>query len=369
MKFICKREDLLVAARAAKWALDEGKDKPALGCFKLSIHNGQLSVMASKLAIAITAKVPCKETSPGEILIPGKRFLHVLAASSSENFTLESEEGPDAAAVIIGEARYRMLCQKVTDFPGGRQLGVTGTARTFTGNALSEAVRRTEVAAGPDTRYTLNCVQMVFSDSELTMTACDGGRWARQVIKGQPADAGSAECSTAMVPLEAAGVIRRLAKSSDKVCLTISENGVTVASQAWNMISGVLSGRFPNVVFSSREADAKISLPAGPLLAVVRRIGIMANQMYPRIDLQLKDGSLLVSTDADVSGDAKETLPVAYDGKDCSISVPSMQIASSLGLLGESQLLILSAFVTDKRNACLVGETDDGYTFALMAMG
>jgi len=208
----------------------------------------------------------------------------------------------------------------------------------------------------------LGGVLFELADSRLYLVATDG----RRLGAAYTATESSAELPKSVLPNRALHLLER--------CLP--DGPVQVgwdSNRAWAKWEGVdwtcrvVEGRFPTWrdVMPTYEFPAKISIPAGVLLSSWRQALIATNQESTGIDVELRNGTMVLSaTTADV-GESNIELPISYDGAPLKVTLGGQFVAEFLAVLDASQVVDIQARDSDSPVLfCL----DDGHRYLVMPL-
>jgi DNA polymerase-3 subunit beta len=148
-----------------------------------------------------------------------------------------------------------------------------------------------------------------FEAGKLVMAATDSYRLS---VKETVLEGTSPELE-AIVPARALGELGRIAQSGDEIQVGVHENQVLFGADGVWLTTRRIDGQFPNYKQLLPEAfEHEVVLPREELLAVVRRVAVMAQRNSP-LRLRFAEGELAVSAQTQDVGEARETLPAAYN--------------------------------------------------------
>ena len=119
----------------------------------------------------------------------------------------------------------------------------------------------------------------------------------------------------AIVPARALEEVRRLASAGGTLELGVQENQVLFGVDGTWLTTRRIEGQFPKVdELRPKEFTHEVTLPREELLDVVRRTSVMAHRNSP-LRLRFAEGELTVWTQTQDVGEARETLPVRFEGE------------------------------------------------------
>ena len=119
----------------------------------------------------------------------------------------------------------------------------------------------------------------------------------------------------AIVPARALEEVRRLATAGDTLELGVQENQVLFGVDGTWLTTRRIEGQFPKFdELRPKEFTHEVVLPREELLEVVRRTSVMAHRNSP-LRLRFAEGEVTVWTQTQDVGEARETLPIRFDGE------------------------------------------------------
>ena len=151
-----------------------------------------------------------------------------------------------------------------------------------------------------------------FGDGKLAMAATDSYRLS---YKETPIEGDIPELE-AIVPARALEEVRRLASGAgDTLELGVQENQVLFGVDGTWLTTRRIEGQFPKFdELRPKEFTHEVVLPREELLEVVRRTSVMAHRNSP-LRLRFAEGEVTVWAQTQDVGEARETLPVRFDGE------------------------------------------------------
>src|SRR6476661_1452729 len=262
---------------------------------------------------------------------------------------------PEHAAVEIrsGSATYRLHTYNAEDFPRLPEAEAAERHEVDRETVLTTIARVSRSASRAESRPVLTGVLMRFEPGKLVMAATDS---YRLLVKETNVE-GTVPELEAIVPARALGELARIAQEGEKIELAVHENQVVFATGDALLTTRRIDGQFPNYKQLVPEAfDHELTLPREELLDVVRRVSVMAQRNSP-LRLRFADGELTVSAQTQDVGEARESLPVPFNGEPLEIGFNAEFLGDGIeSVLGDQLRLKL---ISPLRPAVLQGEGDD----------
>ena len=367
MKITCDREQLLHAYQTVSSVAPARSPKPILQNVKLEAGDGGVFLSATDLEVGIRHVVTGVEIhSPGALILPVARFGSILRESADKVLRLESD---GTGIVVLGErSKFQLPAENPAEFPTVAPFEETSFFET-SARLLRELIRRTVFATDNESsRYALGGVKLEFGDKEVTAVGTDGRRLAKMTgpisLHGQP---GGGPANT-IVPTRAMQLIERAVSPTDsEVQLAIRGNEFLVRSPRAVISARLLEGRFPEWrrVFPESGAAEQIDLSVSQTHTAVRQAAIVTSEESRGIDFTFGGGALVLAGKAAEVGQARVELPIAYNGREISITLDPRFVVDFLKVLDADK-----SFTMELRDgdSAAVAKTDDGYGYVIMPL-
>ena len=187
-----------------------------------------------------------------------------------------------------------------------------------------------------ETRYVLNGILFSFKDNKLTLVATDGRRLALVDLE---VEFPSSQETEIIVSTKAVTEIQRLVREEGEVKLSIGENQIAFELNRTLLVSKLIEGNYPNYrqVIPS-EAKERITLERETFLTAVRRVSLLASEKSVKL-IFTKSNIDIVANTPEV-GEAKESLPVMYQGREFSIAFNPEFLMAPLRNLSEEEIYL-----------------------------
>jgi DNA polymerase III subunit beta len=261
--------------------------------------------------------------------------------------------------IVSGTAVYRMHTYNAEDFPrlpepaGAEMVSIDATALLETSAKVSRAASRDE------SRPVLTGILVRFEGQGLVMAATDSYRLA---VKETSLPSAGPELD-AIVPARALAELGRIAQDVSELQLGVQENQVLFASDRVLLTTRRIEGQFPNYRQLLPESfEHELALPREELLDVVRRVAVMAQRNAP-LRLQFAEGELTVSAQTQDVGEARESLPIAFEGEALEIGFNPEFLRDGVESADGDELRL--KLISPLRPAVLQGESDD-FSYLIM---
>ena len=190
MKLTAKREDLLAPLQSVIGVVERRQTMPVLANVLLSARDRRLAVTGTDLEVELVAATQVQVDLPGDVTVPGRKFLDILRALPSGADVTLATEG-ERITVRAGRSRFTLSTLPASEFPVLEEIHALQTL-TLPQGEFRRLIDKTQFAmAQQDVRYYLNGLLLETEGSTLRAVATDGHRLALcEVSLAEPAQGG-----------------------------------------------------------------------------------------------------------------------------------------------------------------------------------
>ncbi|HEU4706275.1 MAG TPA: DNA polymerase III subunit beta [Solirubrobacterales bacterium] len=318
MKLTTKREDLVSKLSIVSRAVSTRAATQALSGVLLNAADGRVTLAATDLDLGLETGLDAEVEQPGAILLPGRLFAEVARSLPDATVEIESREAERDVEIRSGGSSFHLRVLPVEDFPKLPQ-PQEGGGMEIPAAALEESIELVARAASKDDmRPVLTGVFVTASGKEMTMVATDSYRLA---VKRTELEADLGGELEANIPARALRELGRILSSegAGEASISLLPNQAVFLAGSILLSTRLIDGQFPNfrqLLPESYEHDVR--LPRGEFLDVTRRVSQLAQRNAP-LRLSFESGELTVAAETPDVGDARETMPAAFDGESLEI--------------------------------------------------
>ncbi|MGH2871385.1 MAG: DNA polymerase III subunit beta, partial [Solirubrobacteraceae bacterium] len=251
---------------------------------------------------------------------------------------LELRAAEQDVEVVSGNAIFHIRTLRSEDFPPFPELDHSTAIQLPAQAVVATAQKVAGSASHDETRPVLTGILISASERELRMVATDSYRLS---VKETALEAPVASGFEVNVPARALQELTRLATHDDEPLeISVQANQVVFGYARMVLSSRLIDGQFPN--FRQVLPDAfehELQLAAGELTDVVRRISLLAQRNAP-LRLAFADGELTVSAQTPDVGEARESMPVAFQGEPLEIGFNPDYLRAGLEAIDGPELVL-----------------------------
>jgi DNA polymerase III subunit beta len=353
LKTTCSRDELVRQLATVSRAASTRTTVQVLAGLLLRATAGKLELAATDMEISMRTSLDADVDTEGAVVVPGRLLVELARLLPGEEVSIEHRLGEGMVEIVSGTAVYRMHTYNAEDFPrlpdpaGAEMVSIDATALLETSAKVSRAASRDE------SRPVLTGILVRFEGQSLVMAATDSYRLA---VKETSLSSAGPELD-AIVPARALGELGRIAQDVSELQLGVQENQVLFASDGVLLTTRRIEGQFPNYRQLLPESfEHELALPREELLDVVRRVAVMAQRNAP-LRLQFAEGELTVSAQTQDVGEARESLPISFEGDALEIGFNPDFLRDGVESADGDELRL--KLISPLRPAVLQGENDD----------
>ena len=317
MKFSVSKEKLLEGLQTVQNVVSTRTTLPILSNVLLQATEGQLRFTTSDLDVGIRSAVEVNVEKPGATTLPARRLLSIVRELPASEITVEVDS-KNVASIRSGPSFFKILGLPEEEFP---PLPKFENAKTFTlrQKDLRDALKKTSYAISTDeTRYVLNGILFSFRDNKLTLVATDGRRLALVDIELEFPRSHEGDV---IIPSKAVSEIARLLTDDGEIKISIGENQAAFEVNGTLLVSKLIEGNYPNYrQVIPAETKERVTLERVIFHDAVHRVSLLASEKSNSVKLVFTKNNLEIAANTPDVGEARESLAIAYKGRDMAIA-------------------------------------------------
>lgn len=317
MKLTLHRDQFLDALTQVQAVVSARSTIPVLANVLLEAKEGQVTLTTTDMELSVTTSVSAEVEQAGITTLPAKRLFSVVRELPSQQIDL-SVDGKNSATLECGSSFFKIMGLSADDYP---EIPEPEANQTYTLDAasLKHMLKSVQYAASVDeTRYVLNGILFSFKEGKLTVVATDGRRLA---LSEQEVDFPSENDLDLVVPAKAVNELLRNLGDEETVKMIAAGSQVVFEIDGLRLTSKLIDGTFPNYQqVIPPQCEERIAIERETLLHAVRRVALVTSEQSNSIRLEFGENEIQVLSSTPDIGEARERVPVKYDG-------PAMKIA------------------------------------------
>jgi DNA polymerase-3 subunit beta len=363
LKLSVSRETLLARLAIAVRGVSTRTAIQTLAGVLLRVEDSHAELRATDMELGLRVGLEVEDGRDGTVVVPGRLLLDVVRSLPKDEVSLEYRSSQQDVELISGPSRFHLRTLPAEDFPTLPDFPAEATL-SLPAAAFVETIGRVARSASRDeTRPHLTGVLVSANGRELRMVATDSYRLS---VKETTLDAALDGELEANVPARTLQELSRIATAAgaDSIAVAALENQVVFQVDDVLLSSRLVEGRFPNyqqLLPESYEHELRVN--RSELLEVVRRISLLAQKNAP-LRLSFSEGSLGVSAQTPDVGEARESLPVPFNGEPLEIGFNPEFFRDGLDS-AESEDLVLK-LISPLRPGLIQSGDDGGFLYLVM---
>jgi DNA polymerase-3 subunit beta len=311
LKIVCSRDEFAQKLAIVGRGVSTRTAVQILSGILVRASGGKLELVATDMELSIRTSLEARVEGEGAVVVPGRLLVDLSRLLPENEVTIEHREEENILHVRCGAAEYRLNTYGAEDFPRLPEIEAANT-HTLDADVLLETVASVGRAVSRDeARPVLTGILVRFGEGKLVMAATDSYRlsYKETLLEGKAPEL------EAIVPARALEELRRLAVPGGTIELAVQENQVVFGVGGTWLTTRRIEGQFPKFdELRPKEFKYEVTLPREELLEVVRRTSVMAHRNSP-LRLRFAEGEVTVWTQTQDVGEARETLPIRFDGE------------------------------------------------------
>jgi DNA polymerase-3 subunit beta len=284
----------------------------ALSGVQLNVASSGCELRATDMDVGLQVPLEAEVAREGTVVLPARLMLDVVRSLPAKTVSLELRSAEQDVELTAGNATFHIRTLRAEDFPPFPEADSESAVQLPAAAFVATATKVAGSASRDETRPVLTGILVSASDRELRMVATDSYRLSVKVLEA-PLSAGF----EVNVPARALQELARLvgADQDEPLSVSVRANQVLFTLGRTLLSSRLIDGQFPNyrqLIPETFEHELRISAPE--LTDVVRRISLLAQKNAP-LRLAFSSGELTVSAQTPDVGEARESLPLAFEGE------------------------------------------------------
>ncbi len=363
MKISLERDVLFAQLQTVSRVASTRSAIQALSGVQISAAEGLCELRATDMDVGLRVPLEAEIARDGVIVLPARLILDVVRSLPAPNVSLELRSAEQDVELTSGNATFHIRTLRSEDFPPFPEPEPDTAVTVPTAPFVSTALKVAGSASRDETRPVLTGILVSASDRELRMVATDSYRLS---VKETALESPLSAAFEVNVPARALQELARIASHGEEEELSISvrQNQVLFVLGRVILSSRLIDGQFPNyrqLLPESFEHELRVS--GHELTDVVRRISLLAQKNAP-LRLAFSSGELTVSAQTPDVGEARESLPVAFQGELLEIGFNPEYLRDGLEAIEEGDVLL--KLISPLRPGLIESGDDSRFKYLIM---
>lgn len=290
---------------------------PILSNVLLTAEKAGLFLTTTDLDVSVRCRIDAEVKVEGATTLPVRRIAGIVRELPDAGIEI-SVDDKDVATVTCGSSFFKIVGLSEEEFPPlpkveGQQ------SYTIEQGPFREMLRKTCYAASTDeTRYVLNGVLLSFKAGKLTIVATDGRRLA--LVENEVEFPKESEADM-ILPTKAVNELTHTLGQEGEVRIHARENQVLFEYNDVFVASKLVEGTYPNYrQVVPAQCEERITVDRDSLMTALRRVSLLTTDKSNATKLTFGSNKIVLLATTPEVGEARETIPIKYTGKEISVA-------------------------------------------------
>ena len=381
MEIACQQSELNIAIQLVNKAVASRPTHPILSniLFTADEVTNKISLTGFDLNLGIQTSFDANVDKSGAITIPSKILAEIVAKLPNDSpVILKVEEDSENILLKSDRGSFNLKGIASDDYPNLPFVD-SGTSLDLNPSIFLEALRLTMFSSSNDeSKQLLTGVNFKFKNQSLESAATDGHRLAvistsegENFSKLEMMDNSnnSDDYLSVTIPTRSLREIEKLVNTKIKeeaIKLFYDKGQVVFISSNQIITTRTLEGSYPNYSQLIPDSFSKIfKFERNSLINSLERIAVLADQQSSVVKININDDKFAsISADAQDIGNAKELLPVSFNGDQIEIAFNVRYLLEGLRVISSENILLKCNLPTTP--TVVVPDDDSSYTYLVM---
>jgi len=363
MKVSTARDVLFAQLQTVTRAASTRSAVQALSGVQLQARDGGIELRATDMEIGLRVPLDGEIVRDGAAVLPARLLVDVVRALPGATVSLELRPSEQDVEIVAGSATFHIRTLRLEDFPPFPEPEDGGRVEVPAGAFVETVLKVARSASRDETRPVLTGILVSAAESELRMVATDSYRLSVKETTLEAPLAGSFEAN---VPARALQELTRIVQHGevDRLAVSVRTNQVIFEVGGVVLSSRLIDGQFPNYRQLLPDAyEHELQLAGAEATEVVRRISLLAQKNAP-LRLAFSEGELTVSARTPDVGQARESLPVPFQGEPLEIGFNPEFLRDGLEAVESGDVVL--KLISPLRPGLIEAADGSGFQYLLM---
>lgn len=341
MKLTIQSHILRDAINKVLTVVDKKNSRPILTNCLIKTGNNKIELIATDLEVSAKVILNAKIESDGSFCINSKNIADILRELPNDELVMSVDNSTSLLHLNCKNINYSLLITSAEEFPQLSFQNQNSEFRLKT-KQIAHIINKTQHAISTDeTRLYLNGIYLQLTDNKLRSVAIDGHRLAL-LDTNEFIGENKYLADGVIVPRKGISELKKIADSypENEVSISMDDSFMFVnAKNEYYLSIRLIAREYPKyqTVIPSKTTN-RFHIERNAILNAVKRIKILSNEKTNGIKLNIQKNELVISTNHPALGQAKETLPIAYEGAATEIGFNAKYLTDSLSVFNESDV-------------------------------
>lgn len=371
MHITCERNLLKNAIDQVSKAITNRTPLPILSNILFeTTENNKLKLTASSLDIGITCTIPTEDVREyGSTTCSAKVIAEIINNLPSGLVNLDIDSSITSELTVSNETSvFKVLTLPSEEFPKGIKQEDCKSLEIPT-KILFSFMNKTiiSIADAGESRPIMQGISILFTSDKIEFVSTDGKRLSRATYKFQ-GEREEIKRQQIIVPGKSLNDLLKVINKNEEIKIQYNKTHLFVSSENVSFFCRLLDGNFPDydrVIPKEFKSTCKVGKEA--IINAIKRMIIMAKDKdIPNVvRFNFEDNSLMLNSETNSIGSAKEEIPILYSGQGLKISFNGNYILDALKILQNEEIVLQ---LQDEKSSVSISEQveDEEFTYICM---
>lgn len=361
MKINVTKNDFLDALQTVQNIVNIRTTLPILSNVLVVAQKEQLFLTTTDLDISVQCQIKAKVSKTGKTTLPVRRLSNIIRELPDSNIDIDVDD-KNVAKVKCNSSYFKIIGLSEEEFPP-----VTKPSEKYSyrleQSAFKEMLKKTSYAASSDeTRHVLNGVFLSFKGGKLIVVATDGRRLALLEYELDFPEESEADI---ILPTKAVNQLIHSLEDEGELKISVQENNVTFEFSNVVLTTKLIDGTYPNYKqVIPAQCEERVAIERESLLTALKRVSILTTDKSNATKLTFTKNKLDILLNTPDVGEARETIPIKYSGKEISVAFNPDYMMDPLRNLTSDEIFVE---LTDDLSPGVI-KCDTPFLYVLMPM-
>jgi len=361
MKFQIAKSALLEGLQTVQNVVSIRSTLPILSNVLLLADKDELSLTTTDLEVSIRCRLEAQVMKSGSTTLPARRLSSIVRELPDSTIEMEVNDR-DVATLTCNSSFFKIIGLSEDEFPPIPK--AEGKHSYHLEQAtFREMLRKSAYAASTDeTRQVLNGVLLSFKSGKLSMVATDGRRLA---LVEQEVDVPAENEADMILPSKAVNELMHILEDEGDISVHARENQIVFEFNQVLLASKLIEGAYPNYrQVIPAECEERVTVERESLLTALKRVSLLTTEKSNATKLTFGKNNLVLTMTTPDIGEARETVPIKYSGKEISVAFNPEYMMDPLKNLSNDEIAVE---LTDDLSPGVI-KCDAPFLYVLMPM-
>ena len=362
MRIIIQKEKFLDVLKRTNCVINPRPTTPILNNVLISAHGDKIKITAMDNDMTIITSTGALVEEEGDTTLPSKILMQIVSAFPQGDITLESDES-DSAKLTCRGAFYKIHGLPASDYPEVGEQESEWEYMMPTRELMRGLAKVTYARSTDESRKQLNGVVLSVRKGITTLAATDGRRLALQ--ENPQEEEVSNEGDYILAAKVSIDLAKCLDDSSDKVKVRVNGSYAVFETEATTLMTRLVEGIYPNFrQVIPENCGCNVTVSRTQLIDVISRVSLIIQGTSNPIRMTFNENSMLISASNAEAGESKESIELAYEGDEITVSFNPAYILEPLKIMEADSVTLEFG----KQYAPLKITGEEGFLYMLMPM-